>query len=59
MLALLELRVVVSASPEHSLAGPPFALFSSDLDSQNVLVLDNRTITGFIDWDGLCVGSPQ
>jgi len=57
MLALLQL--FVSAVPDQSFDGPPFTLFPPDFDSQNVLVSDDGTITGLIDWDGVYVGPRQ
>jgi hypothetical protein len=57
MLALLQL--FLSALSDISLDGAPFTLFPPDFDSQNVLVADDATVTGLIDWDGVYVGPRQ
>ena len=51
MLAVLQL--FLSALPDSTLDGPPFALSHPDFDSQNVLVDHDGTITGTIDWDNV------
>jgi aminoglycoside phosphotransferase (APT) family kinase protein len=57
MLAVLQL--FLSALPDHTLDGPPFVLFHPDFDSQNVLVGEDGTITGIIDWDNVYTGPRQ
>jgi aminoglycoside phosphotransferase (APT) family kinase protein len=51
------LRLLALSLPDPQYDGAPFVLSHPDFDSQNVLV-DPTTfdITGFIDWDGVCVG---
>ena len=51
ILAILQL--FLSALPDSTLDGPPFTLCPPDFDFQNVLVDDDGTITGIIDWDGV------
>ncbi|KAF8314132.1 hypothetical protein F5887DRAFT_908515 [Amanita rubescens] len=51
ILAILQL--FLSALPDSTLDGPPFALCPPDFDSQNVLVDNDGIITGIIDWDGV------
>jgi hypothetical protein len=57
MLAVLQL--LLSALTDNTLDGPPFVLSHPDFDSQNVLVDDNGTITGIIDWDNVDVRPRQ
>lgn len=57
MLALLQLFLL--SLPDPSLDGPPFVLRPPDFEFQNVLVSDDGTITGLIDWDGVFVGPRQ
>jgi Phosphotransferase enzyme family len=57
MLAVLQL--FLSALIDSTLDGPPFVLSHPDFDSQNVLVDDDGTITGIIDWDSVDVRSRQ
>ncbi|KAF8332430.1 kinase-like domain-containing protein [Amanita rubescens] len=51
ILAILQL--FLSALPDMTLDGPPFMLCPPDFNSQNVLVDDDGTVTGIIDWDGV------
>ena len=51
MLAVLQL--FLSALTDRTLDGPPFVLSHPDFGSQNVLVDDDGTITGIIDWDNV------
>ena len=57
MLAVLQL--FLSALTDSALDGPPFSLSHPDFDSQNVLVDDDGTITGIIDWDNVDVRPRQ
>jgi aminoglycoside phosphotransferase (APT) family kinase protein len=57
MLAVVQL--FLSALPDNTLDGPPFVLSHPDFDSQNVLVGEDGTITGIIDWDNVHVGPRQ
>lgn len=56
-LALLQL--FVSALSDPSLDGPPFTLHHPNFDSQNILVADDGTVTGLIDWDHVYAGPQQ
>ena len=53
------LQLFLSALPDPTLDGPPFTLHHPDLDSQNILVADDGTVTGLIDWDNVCIGPQQ
>jgi hypothetical protein len=53
MLAVLQL--FLSALTDSTLDGPPFVLSHPDFSFQNILVDDNGTITGIIDWDDVAV----
>lgn len=57
MLAVLQL--FLSSLTDSALDGPPFVLSHPDFDSQNVLVDDDGTITGIIDWDDVDVRPRQ
>lgn len=57
MLAVLQL--FYSALTDRTLDGPPFVLSHPDFDSQNVLVDDDGTITGIIDWDNVDIRPRQ
>ncbi|KAM6504013.1 Protein kinase-like domain containing protein [Amanita muscaria] len=57
MLAVLQL--FLSALTDSTLDGPPFVLSHPDFDSQNVLVDDDGTITGIIDWDNVDIRPRQ
>ena len=57
MLAVLEL--FLSSLTDNTLDGPPFGLSHPDFDSQNVLVDDDGTITGIIDWDNVDIRPRQ
>ncbi|KAF8508633.1 kinase-like domain-containing protein [Hysterangium stoloniferum] len=57
MLAVLQL--FLSALTDSKLDGPPFVLSHPDFDSQNVLVDDDGTITGIIDWDNVNIHPRQ
>lgn len=57
MLSVLQL--FLSALTDSTLDGPPFVLSHPDFDSQNVLVDDDGTITGIIDWDNVDVRPSQ
>ena len=57
MLAVLQL--FLSALTDITLDGPPFVLSHPDFDSQNVLVDDDGTITGMIDWDNVDIRPRQ
>ncbi|KAK7447786.1 hypothetical protein VKT23_014044 [Stygiomarasmius scandens] len=51
MFALLQF--FLSVLIDHTIDGPPFTLRHPDFDSQNILVAEDGTITGLIDWDGV------
>lgn len=57
MLAVLQL--FLSSLTDSTLEGPPFVLSHPDFDSQNVLVDDDGTITGIIDWDNVDIRPRQ
>jgi len=57
MLAVLHL--FLSALTDNTLGGPPFVLSHPDFDFQNVLVDDDGTITGIIDWDNVDIRPRQ
>ena len=53
------LRVIIDAIDvveRQSSHGPDFVLTHADLDSQNVMVSEDGSLTGLIDWDGIYVG---
>jgi hypothetical protein len=52
-------ELFLSALPDHTLDGPPFILFHPDFDSQNVLVGEDGTIMGIIDWDNVYTSPRQ
>lgn len=53
---LMLLRMLLNWIPEPKLKGEckPFVLAHPDLDIQNVLVSEDGTLKGIIDWDGVC-----
>ena len=53
------LQLFLSVFPDPALDGPPFVLGHTDYDTQNIIVVDDGTITGIIDWDGIYVGPRQ
>ena len=52
-------QLFISTLPDRTLDGPPFVLFHPDFDSQNVLVDDDGTITGIINWENVYIGPRQ
>ena len=51
------LQMAVESIPNFADGSCPITLAMTDLDSQNVLVDDQGTVTGFIDWD--CVATER
>ncbi|RAO70470.1 uncharacterized protein BHQ10_006482 [Talaromyces amestolkiae] len=53
---LILLRILLDWIPEPKLRDEckPFVLAHPDLDIQNVLVAEDGTLQGIIDWDGVC-----
>ena len=52
-------QLFIATLPDRTLDGPPFVLFHPDFDSQNVLVDDDGTITGIINWENVYIGPLQ
>lgn len=56
---ILMLQMFLPLLTNLPLDGPPFVLGHPDLDSQNVLVSDDGTITAIIDWDDVFIAPRQ
>ncbi|TFK91552.1 kinase-like protein [Polyporus arcularius HHB13444] len=52
---LAVLRMLLATLPDDRFDGPPFHFGHPDFDSQNILIDDAGEVSGFLDWDGLCI----
>ncbi|RDX51451.1 hypothetical protein OH76DRAFT_292129 [Lentinus brumalis] len=52
---LAMLRMLLATLPDDRFDGPPFHFGHPDFDSQNILINDAGEVSGFLDWDGLCI----